>query len=968
MKPLSKTYEIGCIVPCPLSLRQPARRLAVMTNAERAYSILGGKPKAGGGFMCSCPAHDDKTPSLSIDDGLNGKLLVRCMAGCPQDAVIQELKKNDVWPDNDDWPLSPQKQDTLRNEIERGKIERLRQKQAQHICAAKKAAIILDKASSDPGQHPYAIKKRIPLGDEVKRGAWPQKNWCDALLVPIYSVDKTIVSIQAINVDGCKDFLKGGRIKGCFYPLGNIEQIAESSGSIYIGEGLATMWAVAHTTGSPGIMALTAGNLTEVAIEIKKTAPSSLITIIADNDQKDGGGNPGVKAAMKAALAVGGKVAIPNLGKKADAWDVLNEQGAEAVRQMVATAIMATAPDAAIVLHEEELANLLRRVASDCGAPFEPETVKMLAMLKTTDKPRFMHVRDQIKRLNNAVIISELDKDISRFCKRTYSRSSSPSFSSLSNSYPSLRSSLNEKVLHFQGVLVSRDENENNVLVIESIAAALIAEELHGSFAFDATGGRWLRYTGSYWRLCSQLEFDTAVTELLYVGTDGLGFRNSYQSGVAALLQKSGQNRLADHHCNMIPFLNGLLDLSKKTLQPITPENAATWVLPFHYTHAAQCPNFLKWLQISIDHDFETMRLLQAWLNALLTGRPDLQIFLHLIGPAGTGKSTFGRLVFMLVGRDNATTTTLKQLETNRFEAANIYGKRLVAIEEADKYGGSVSMLKAMTGQDPLRLERKNQQQQGSFIFGGQTLMMSNERLATTDYTSGIERRRITVEFTRRITPEEKTRWNTLGGEEILLHQEAPGIINWALSLTGEEVSLIFKGIPERVKMANFEAARFNNPVLDWMIQNLIFDPESKTKIGIKTKMKGASGEDVFANADTYLYPNYLTWCLESGRESVSLQRFSSVVIDAAHSNEIYARKLPRSVDGVKIQGLRIRNESEPFSQHEGVRQVMNTDMKDNLLKMKEMKPMNTLCQPSVRDKWHISFHEESSNYVMEEY
>ena len=29
-----------------------------------------------------------------------------------------------------------------------------------------------------------------------------------------------------------------------FYPLGNIEQIAESSGSIYIGEGLATMWAV----------------------------------------------------------------------------------------------------------------------------------------------------------------------------------------------------------------------------------------------------------------------------------------------------------------------------------------------------------------------------------------------------------------------------------------------------------------------------------------------------------------------------------------------------------------------------------------------------------------------------------------------------------------------------------------------------------------------------------------------------
>ena len=934
-----------------------------MTNAERAHSILGGKPKAGGGFMCPCPAHDDETPSLSVDDDKNGKLLVKCMSGCTQEAVIHGLKDVNAWPDNDDWTLSPQEQERLKKEIEHDKTERLRQKQAQHITAAKTAAMILAKASGDPTQHPYAIKKAIPLGDEVKRGEWPQKGWRDALLVPIYSIDKTIVSIQAINVDGSKDFLKGGRIKGCFYPLGNIGQIADSTGPIFIGEGLATMRAVADATGSPAIMALTADNLTAVAMEIKKIAPVSMITIIADDDQKDGGRNPGVEAAMKAALAVGGKVAIPNLGKKADAWDVLNEQGAEAVRQMVATAITATAPGGVILLHEEKLANLLQRVTADCGAPFEPETVKMLAVLKTTDKPRFMQVRDQIKRLNNSVIISELDRDISRFCKRTSSRSSSPSFSSLSNSYPSLWSSLDEKVLHFQGVLVSHDENENNVLVIESVAASLVAEELHGYFSFDATGGRWLRYTGSQWRSCSQLEFDTAVTELLYVGTDGLGFKNAYQSGVAALLQKGGRNRLTDQPCDMIPFLNGLLDLSKRTLQPITPDNAATWVLPFHYTQEAQCPNFMKWLQSSIDHDFETMRLLQAWLNALLTGRPDLQVFLHLIGPAGTGKSTFGRLVFMLVGRDNATTTTLKQLETNRFEAANIYGKRLVAIEEADKYGGSINMLKAMTGQDPLRLERKNQQQQGSFIFGGQTLMMSNERLATTDYTSGIERRRITVEFKRRITPEERTRWNALGGEEMLLHKEAPGIINWALSLTGEEVSQIFKGIPERVKLANFEAARFNNPVLDWMMQNLISDPESKTKIGIKQKMKGPSGEEVFANADTYLYPNYLTWCLESGREAVSLQRFSTVVIDAANSNEIYAKKLPRSVDGVKIQGLRIRNESEPFYQREEDCEAMKAGMKDNLLKMKEMKTFEQL--PEI-EKEYTSSHKGTTSCLME--
>jgi putative DNA primase/helicase len=141
-------------------------------------------------------------------------------------------------------------------------------------------------------------------------------------------------------------------------------------------------------------------------------------------------------------------------------------------------------------------------------------------------------------------------------------------------------------------------------------------------------------------------------------------------------------------------------------------------------------------------------------LNAL----PDLQVSLHLIGPAGTGKSTLGWLAFVLVGKDNAITTKLKELESNRFETAGIYGRRLVAIEEADKYGGAVSVLKAMTGQDPLRLERKNQQQESSFIYEGQTLMMSNERLATTDYTSGIERRRMTVELTKRISKVEQAR------------------------------------------------------------------------------------------------------------------------------------------------------------------------------------------------------------------
>jgi hypothetical protein len=48
--------------------------------------------------LARCPAHDDRTPSLSISDGNNGRILVKCHAGCGQTAVIDALRRLDLWP------------------------------------------------------------------------------------------------------------------------------------------------------------------------------------------------------------------------------------------------------------------------------------------------------------------------------------------------------------------------------------------------------------------------------------------------------------------------------------------------------------------------------------------------------------------------------------------------------------------------------------------------------------------------------------------------------------------------------------------------------------------------------------------------------------------------------------------------------------------------------------------------------
>lgn len=67
-------------------------------SAESIAAALGrSTPKAGGGFMACCPAHKDKNPSLAIDEK-NDNLLLKCFAGCSQEAVIDALKSRGLWP------------------------------------------------------------------------------------------------------------------------------------------------------------------------------------------------------------------------------------------------------------------------------------------------------------------------------------------------------------------------------------------------------------------------------------------------------------------------------------------------------------------------------------------------------------------------------------------------------------------------------------------------------------------------------------------------------------------------------------------------------------------------------------------------------------------------------------------------------------------------------------------------------
>lgn len=62
-----------------------------MTAIDVLLTRLEGVRKSGRGWIARCPAHGDKSPSLSVTDIGDGKVLVHCFAGCDVHSIVGAL-------------------------------------------------------------------------------------------------------------------------------------------------------------------------------------------------------------------------------------------------------------------------------------------------------------------------------------------------------------------------------------------------------------------------------------------------------------------------------------------------------------------------------------------------------------------------------------------------------------------------------------------------------------------------------------------------------------------------------------------------------------------------------------------------------------------------------------------------------------------------------------------------------------
>jgi len=78
-------------------------------NVEELVSKLNNakevSPKRGHqrSFIAQCPAHDDSSPSLSVDLSATDNILIKCWAGCGAAEVVESvgMSLSDLMPDSD---------------------------------------------------------------------------------------------------------------------------------------------------------------------------------------------------------------------------------------------------------------------------------------------------------------------------------------------------------------------------------------------------------------------------------------------------------------------------------------------------------------------------------------------------------------------------------------------------------------------------------------------------------------------------------------------------------------------------------------------------------------------------------------------------------------------------------------------------------------------------------------------------
>ncbi|TXH12059.1 MAG: virulence-associated protein E [Hyphomicrobiaceae bacterium] len=232
--------------------------------------------RSGQGWLAKCPAHDDANPSLSINVGKDGTVLVYCHAGCQQAAVIASLRAMDLWPGGS------------RQDRARSRLEPLRSHDRRKVASALQLWCRSRPADGTPVERYLrsrniirAVPRRIRYLERAKHPSGSRHPVMIGLITQGLDDQPSGVHRTFLAADGLSkasvspDKMMLGRCAGGIVKLGAI------SGPLLIGEGIETTLSAMQTTGLSGWAALSTSGLT--ALRLPRECRDIIILVDGDD-------------------------------------------------------------------------------------------------------------------------------------------------------------------------------------------------------------------------------------------------------------------------------------------------------------------------------------------------------------------------------------------------------------------------------------------------------------------------------------------------------------------------------------------------------------------------------------------------------------------------------------------------------------------------------------------------------------
>lgn len=227
---------------------------------------------------------------------------------------------------------------------------------------------------------------------------------------------------------------------------------------------------------------------------------------------------------------------------------------------------------------------------------------------------------------------------------------------------------------------------------------------------------------------------------------------------------------------NLIPLHNGILNINTMTLRPYTPEDLYTIYSPVDYDPTAQCPQWTQFLSDVLyldDIDF-----VQEYMGYQYWRRNPWAILIIILGHGRNGKTVYSNINTAILGKDNVSHVPLQQIAEDRFASvdlnhklANICGE-ISSIDLED-----ISQIKAITGNDPIRMQQKHENAFYEYIYAKLTFS-ANVMPEIREKSLAATERFVIIEFPNTF-PRGSPECDPYIEDK--LKTELPGIFNWAM-------------------------------------------------------------------------------------------------------------------------------------------------------------------------------------------